>query len=457
MKECFMSKFGNRKVDFLEGNIVKNLCIFALPIFAGEVLQNLYNSVDSLVVGRYVSDSALAAVSVCSNLTHLIIAIFNGLTIGNTVVIGQIYGKGERDNIDRHIKIIFSFSVLLGVILSILGIILSPALLRLTAAQDEVYSTAIVYLRIYLAGLMFTVIYNCGAGTLRAIGDSVSPFIILGISSAVNIALDFAFVKYFSMGVAGVGLATIIAQGMSAFMIHRAISKHTGSGATDYKGLFHGGFSIIWQVLQIGVPSSVNGAVLSVSNLVVWRYINAFSTAEVAGIGVAMRVDKFVTADIKAFGNAMTAYASQNIGASRTERVKKGMLVCLGLSVAGVAVISALVMGFSDQIISLFNTNTDVIAAGTAMIMAVCPTYACNAAREVLQGTLRGNRDTLIPSILSLAGMVGVRQLYLLWASQKNMGIRMIHVAYPIAWISTFLFISIYYLIVRKNIFRKQQ
>ena len=446
-----MANFEKRKLDFVNGNIAKNLYLFALPIVAGEILQNLYNSVDSLVVGRYVSDSALAAVSVCSNLSNLIIAAFNGLTIGNTVVIGQVVGKGEKESTNRYIKIIFTFSVLLGVSLSVLGVIFAPQLISLTAAQDDIYDVAMTYLRIYLSGIMFTVIYNCGAGSLRALGDSVSPFNILCISSALNIVLDFCFVKYLNLGVFGVGLATVVAQSLSAFMIYLAICKHTNSGAIDIKALFSEGWPVIGKALKIGIPPSFYGAFLAVSNVFVWRYINAFSTAEVAGIGVALKVEKFTTVCSKGFGNAMTAYASQNVGAKKYDRIKKGIWVCIIMNCAVVLFIGFIITFFSEPIVGLFDSNPAVIAAGSAMLLWLCPFYPFVSIREVLSGALRAKGKTVITTILSLGGMVVIRQIFLYFAAKSNMGITMIYLAYPVGWVVSSVLIIAYYFIVRKS------
>ena len=224
-----MQTQGQKAINFTTGGVIGKLILFSIPIILSELLQNLYNSVDSIVVGRFVSDAALAAVSVCTPIVQLMVGFFNGMSIGNTVVTAKAFGSGDEEATARAVRYAFSFSVALGVFVSALGIILAPVFLDLTGCNEEIYGEAITYLRIDLAGLMFTVIYNAGTGILRAIGDSSTPLYILAFTSVLNIGLDVLFVAVFHWGTAGVGIATILAQGLSMLLVAAVLRRRIGS------------------------------------------------------------------------------------------------------------------------------------------------------------------------------------------------------------------------------------
>lgn len=230
-----------KQVDFTEGNIVWAIVRFSIPLILGELLQNLYNSVDALVAGNLVDQNALAAVTVCGVIANLVVNFFNAMSIGSNVVVAKANGSGERERLCHTIRVTFSFGVVLGVLLSLFGILLSPQLLRLAGAQESYWAAALTYLRIYLAGLMFTVIYNNAAGILRALGRADIPFRILVVSCGMNIALDLLFVSAFDMGIAGVGVATVLSQAVSVAMAYRTISREIQSRCLDLREMYRGG------------------------------------------------------------------------------------------------------------------------------------------------------------------------------------------------------------------------
>lgn len=249
-----------KNIDFTGNRIIRGLILFAIPIIISELLQNLYNSVDSLVVGNFVSDTALAAVSVCTPITNLLVGFFNGMSLGNTVVVARAVGSRNKEKIQRSICYAFTFSVALGVLVSVLSIFFAPRLLYIIGVNQEIYQEAIVYLRIYLAGVMFMVIYNCGTGILRAIGDSQSPLHILAITSTVNIFLDLLFVGVFQWGTAGVGIATIIAQGISVLLIYRQICGRAGKRCVAFAETWREGRMTILSSLNVGFSAGLQSA-----------------------------------------------------------------------------------------------------------------------------------------------------------------------------------------------------
>lgn len=435
-------------VDFTSGNIIRNLILFSIPVILGELLQNLYNSVDALVVGNLVGDSALAAVAVCGVISNLLVNFFNGVSVGSNVVVSRAFGAGNQEELSRSIRAVFSFAILLGVLLSTAGILLTPTLLHIAGALPEYYDQALIYLRIYLAGLMFTVIYNNGAGILRAIGDSGTPFRILALSCCVNIILDLLFVGAFHMGVAGVGLATVFSQGLSVVRVYRSINRQTGIHCIAFPEIRQSR-DIILSAMDVGMAAGLQSALISFSNMFVVRYMNLFDTASVAGIGIAQRLDRFIVLPAKSFGITMTTYVSQNIGAARYDRIREGLRKCLSLALSVTITLSAIVYVFADECVALFNNSPAVVSTGVAMMHVLIPFFWSMAAREVFMGLLRGYKITKVPMILALVGMVGVRQVFLALSFAAERSIQNIYICYPIAWVSTLLLVFVYYLLVR--------
>ncbi len=438
----------SKAIDFTEGNIIKKLAVFAVPIVLGELLQNLYNTVDSMVVGNFVGGYALAAVSVCAAISQLVVGFFNGMSVGASVIVARFYGAGEPERQSTAMRVTFAFSVILGVALSIVGILITPWLVGLISIPGEVYREAVIYLRIYLAGIMFTVIYNVGAGLLRAVGDSRNPFYILVIVCGLNIVLDLLFVTKFGWGVAGVSIATVISQMISVLMVYSCLKKHDPLFRLSFKGL-KAERQIIVNMVGIGMPAGLQNSLISFSNLFVWRYISGFDAAAMAGVGAAQRIDRFIGLPCKAFGLALTTYISQNVGARHYDRLRKGFWYCMGLSLLYLFVTSSVIYVFADESVRLFNSEPDVVAVGISMMKTILPFYFLLAFREVCLGALRGYGDTRIPMLLSLLGMVVLRQIYLAVAMSVDYGIIHIYICYPLAWGATTALTFVYYLAVR--------
>lgn len=440
------------KIDFTDGNIVLNVFLFSLPIIAGELLQNLYNSVDALVVGNFVSEKALAAVMVCGIIASMLVNFFNGMSVGANVVVAKAFGRGSTEETNRAIRISFSFAVLLGVALTCLSELFAGRLLWIAGVKPDYYAEAILYLRIYLLGLMFTVIYNNGAGILRAVGDVATPFRILLVSSLVNIVTDIALVVVLRLGIAGVGIATVLSQLLSVTLIYRAIARRAGKHFLSFRDVFTNGRSTVASVMQIGVAAGMQSALIGISNLFVVRYINLFDTASVAGIGISQRLDKFIVLPVKSFGITMSTYVGQNLGAGKLERIRKGKSRCLALGLIMTLTLSLVVFLFVDECVSLFNSDPAVVRTGREMMHVLLPCFWIMATREIYTGILRGYGRSLMPMILSLFGMIVFRQIFLAVSMHYAPSIRNIYVCYPLAWAVTMVLILIYYRAVREKL-----
>lgn len=440
------------QVDFTKDSIVKSLIIFSAPIIFGELLQNFYNSVDALVVGNFIGDAALAAVGVCGQIATLFVNFFNGMSVGSSVVVAQRFGKNNAVAIERAICDAFTFATLLGVVLSVAGIFGTPLLLKFAGTLPDYYAEAETYLRIYLAGLMFTVVYNSGAGILRALGDSRTPFRILIIACIGNIIADFLLVAVFSMGIAGAGLATVLSQSYSTVAVYCAIRKKTGKRCLNVDELICLGSGTVKEILSIGISAGLQSALIALSNIFVIRFLNHFDTVAVAGVGIAQRLDKFIVLPVKSFGITMTTYVSQNRGAEKYERIRNGKNKCILISLVTTAVISLFVYIFAEECVSLFNNNPKVIAIGVSMMQVFIPLLSAVTIREILLGILRGYGKTTLPMILSLIGMVGCRQVFLAISMSRNPIIENIYYCYPVAWLATIILLSGYYFAVKKKL-----
>lgn len=440
-----------RQIDFTKGNIASQLILFSVPLILGELLQNLYNSADAVVVGNLISDAALGAVSVCATLVNLVVSFFNGMSVGATSVVARAVGRNNREYLQQTIQSTFTFSAVLGIILSCFGVLSADFLISLSAVDARIYDEATIYLRIYLAGTLFTILYNNGAGILRAIGNTRTPFLILAISGILNILLDILFVAVFRAGVAGVAYATVISQFLSAATVYWQINYQCRIQCLALRTTFSHGRSIILDVIRIGIPSGVQGALISFSNLFIWRYVNPFGIAATAGVGIAQRLDKFVSLPCKAIGVTTTTFVSQNLGARNRERVHQGIRWCMLLSIGVTVFLEFVVYLFAEPMVALFNSDPQVIEIGVNMVHTIIPLYFFLAVREILVGILRGHGYAQITMLLSLLGMIGIRQFYLWLSMSFNPTLENVYYCYPLAWGSTMLLLFVYYYLVSRS------
>lgn len=442
----------NHTVDLTSGSMFVQIITFVIPVILGHLLQTLYSSVDALVVGNLINKDALAAISVSDPIANMIVGFFTGMSVGATVVVSRQFGKNKQEGLGKIVTAVFTFAVLLGAVLSVVCVIASDWLLLLVSAPAETYREASVYLRIYLAGNMFTVIYNICAGMLRAVGNSRSPFRILLITSTLNIVLDLAFITVLPLGIAGVALATVFSQGISvvlAFMELRKLSNAVGFSPRSMKE----NRAVIKDVLSIGLPTGIQSSLVSMAKVFLMRYVSDYGAAALAGVGVAHRLDKFVSINCESFGTAVTTFVSQNIGAGNRQRVKKSIQLCLLLSVAVTAAVGVIVYILAPQCVMLFNKEAEVVQVGVAMMRVLIPFYFLIAVRQIQQGVLRSYHKVKVPMVISVIGLLAVRHLYLLIMMNRNPAIEHIFYSYPISWAATVILTYVYiaYLLYRRG------
>ena len=434
-------------LDLTQGSITKQIILFALPILLSQVFQNLYNSVDSLIVGNFLGTTALAAVTSCADISQLLVGFFTGLSAGAGVLFARYFGMKNYERLHDAISTSLIFSFIIGITMMAVGICIADVLLNIVACPADVYDEAIIYLRVYLVGLLFTSLYNVASGVLRSVGDSRNPFIYLVISSILNIILDIIFVVVFKMQVLGVALATIISQLLSVILVYYQLTHAHDVYRIDLRHLKFDS-TMLKEVISLGLPAALQSCLISISNLFVQRYVNLFGSSVMAGVGAAKKIDKFVGLIANSLGMSTATFVSQNIGAKRIDRAKKGIRITFVLAFIPVAIIGSLIYIYANRAISLFIDDKDAIYYGAMMIQTMMPLYYSQSINQIMLNTLRGYGKSFVAMILSLIGMIGIRQLFLAISFSIERNVNHVFLGYPIGWIFSALFVSLYYFIV---------
>ncbi|MBQ3393662.1 MAG: MATE family efflux transporter [Oscillospiraceae bacterium] len=443
-----------RSVNLTSGNIFLQILTFALPIMLGQIFQNLYNSVDSIVVGRFVGTTALAAVSSCSDISMLLTGFFTGLATGSTVLFARYFGAGDDSSLSEAIHTAVTFAVILGIVMAGLGIIFTPFLLTIVGCPADVWREASLYLRVYLIGILFTSIYNVGSGILRAVGDSRRPFYILVVASCVNIVADLITVVWLGMGVLGVALATICSQAISVTLVFSILVRTEESYRVEPSRLHING-PMLREVISLGIPSAVQSSLVSTSNLFVQRYINSFGSRAMAGTGAAKKIDKFVGVAASSIGQALTTFVGQNVGAKKYSRAFKGIRTALAMGIFVIVSLGIPVIVFSEKFVNIFTSDPRAVGYGIRLIRIMMPLYFLSTINQVFSNAVRGFGKSLAVMFFSVFGMIVCRQVFLFIAMRIRYDIRVVYLGYPVGWFFAALFVVIYYFIVIKKRYGK--
>lgn len=433
-----------RDTDMTVGSISRLLIYFALPLLIGNIFQQLYNTVDSIVVGNYVNKQALAAVGCTGPIINALIGLFAGLASGAGVVISQFYGAKDREKLHSAVQTTVTLTLLMCVVLTVLGVLLTPYMLRLMDTPEDVFVEAVEYLRIYFLGVSGLLLYNIGSGILRAVGDSTHPLYFLIFSALTNTVLDVLFVKFFNMGIAGAAIATIIAQGISALLVISMLIRSTADYRIDLRGLHLSG-SMLKKICAIGIPSALQMGITAFSNIFVQSYINHFESSCMAGWAAYNKIDAFALLPLMSLSMSITTFMGQNLGAGQLERAKKGPVVCLGISLVIMVLILTPLMLFAPQLVSLFNQEEEVLRFGTLFIRMISPFYLLCSVNQVFSGALRGAGDTKTTMFIMLGSFVVFRQIYLFLVYRMGGGIVPIALGYPAGWILCSAILLLYY------------
>ena len=421
------------KMSMTEGTIWKKLVQFAIPLLLGNLFQQLYNAVDSLVVGNFCGNEALAAVSSSGSMQHLLIGFFQGVFIGASVIISRCFGAKDDEGMDEAIHTTVVFSLAMGVILTILGVTFTPTILRWMGTPENVMPNSVTYFRIYCMGLLGMVLYNTTNGIFNALGDSRHPLYYLIISSVTNAVLDVIFVGAFDMGVAGAALATTMGQFLSAILglIHLMSAKFVVQIKISKLRV---NWSVLKNVFLLGLPSGIQNSVNSIANLVVQANINAFGDLAMGGCGSYSKIQGFVFIPVLSMSLALTTYVGQNMGANRPERVKTGIRQGMMISVVMAEIFGIFVFLFAPYLVGMFSKDPAVIAFGVQQARVEALFYFLLAITHACAGTLRGAGKTMIPMSVTLGAWCILRIGYIEGLVRIIPNINVVFSAYPVTW-----------------------
>ncbi len=401
-----------RAVDMTEGSILRHLLMFAFPLLIGNIFQQLYNTVDTWVVGNYVSNEAFSAVGSVGPIINMLIGFFGGLSGGAGAVISQYYGAKQYDRVRDTVHTALLMTLVLGVAFTALGIVMVPFMLNLMNTPEDVIDESTTYLTIYFAGMIGLMVYNIGAGILRAVGDSQRPFYFLLVSAVLNTVLDLVFVLVFHMGVAGVAYATIIAQGVSAVLVVITLLRTHDCVRIDLKH-FKCDLPILGKIVKVGFPAAIQMAITAFSNIFVQSYINAFGSDGMSGYTAYAKIDQLILLPMQSVALASTTFVAQNLGSRQDARARRGVRTALMLSFGATAILMIPVMLWAPGIVSFFNDKPQVIEYGALLLRWISPFYLLCCINQILAGALRGSGNSRAPMIIMLGAFVAFRQVYL--------------------------------------------
>ena len=437
--------------DMTSGSIPRNLILFALPLLVGNLFQQLYNMVDTWVIGQAGDPGAFAAVGSVGPIINIMIGLFSGLASGAGVVISRYFGAKDEDKVKRAVHTSLVVTLILSVIFTVLGVSLSPLAVRLMlgGTEGEIYPHAVSYLTIYFAGIVGLLVYNMGAGILRAVGDSRHPFYFLIVSAVTNIVLDLLFVFALGMGVEGVAYATVIAQLLSAVLTVITLLRTPTCVRLDLRALAIDR-AILGSIVRLGIPAALQMALTAFSNVFVQSYIggvNMDQTAALGGWTAYSKIDMFLFLPSQSLGMAATTFVGQNLGAGDAPRARRGVKLAFLMSMAVTIPAIAILIAGAPFLASLFNDDPGVVACATVLLRYITPFYLCTCANQVFAAGLRGAGNTTAPMVIMLTCFVGFRQLYLfLMSNYISNDLIPVAMGYPAGWTLCCLIMVIYYL-----------
>ena len=435
----------DEKNQITEGVIWKQLLIFFFPIMIGTFFQQIYNTADSIVVGRFVGKEALAAVGGSVNqIVNLVVEVFVGLTSGASVITAQFYGAKDRKNLNKTLHTSYAFGIATGFVVGVLGFFMTDTVLTLMKTPQELMADSRIYLHIYFCGMIFNIIYNMGASILRAVGDSRRPLYILMITCGLNIVLDIILVVVCRLGVMGVALATVSCQGISSALVTAMLMKENPLFQLKLRKIRFYGVSLK-SVLRIGIPAALEATMYTIANLIIQVFVNELGTDTVAAWGTFAKIDAVYWMVVNAFAISITTFVGQNYGAGKTRRMRTSVGICLVMAYAGAFLVSGVLYALAAPLYRLFTTDVNVVHIGVDMMHFLLPSYFLYVAIGILSGALRGAGRVLVPMLLTCGGVCFFRIVWMFGVFPGYPGINTIMLSYPVSWGITAVLFIIYY------------
>ncbi len=426
------------EIDMCNGSLLGKIIVFYIPLMLSGILQLLFNAADIIVVGKFAGDDSLAAVGSTSALINLLVNVFIGLSVGTNVLVARFYGSGQKKELKEIVHTSILTSLLCGVVLVFLGFFLSGPALRMMDTPDDVIQMAILYMRIYFAGMPVMMAYNFGSAILRAVGDTKRPLYYLLTAGIINVVLNLVFVIVFHMGVAGVAIATVISQAVSAFLVLRCLMRTEADYRLDLKCL-----SIkkdkLFKMIQIGVPAGLQGALFSISNVLIQSSVNSFGKIAMAGNTAAANIEGFVYTAMNALHQAAISFTSQNYGARKPDRIKRILGICLLLVMAVGLILGNGAYLLGGTLLKLYSNTSEAISYGLLRLSVICTTYCLCGMMDVAVGSLRGMGYAIMPMLVSLIGVCLFRVIWIYTIFQQYHTLECLYISYPISWGLTFL------------------
>lgn len=425
------------EIDMCNGPLLGKILLFSVPLMLSGILQLLFNAADIVVVGQFAGNEALAAVGSTGSLNNLIVNVFMGLSIGTSIIVARYYGAQDWKSIREIVHTSMLVSFICGVALIFIGIFLAAPLLELMGTPPECLDQAVLYMRIIFIGMPAQMVYNFGAAILRAVGDTRRPLLFLLAAGIVNVLLNLFFVIVFHMDTAGVALATIISQSISAVLVVLCLMRSHAPYRLRFRRLRVRKAQLL-QIIRVGLPAGIQGAVFSVSNVLIQSSINSFGSLAVGGNTAASNIEGFVYTSMNSLYQASLSFTSQNVGAGKLQRVVPILLRCLGVVLTVGVGLSGLALLFNHQLLGIYSSDQEVIRYGLGRLEVVCATYFLCGMMDVVCGSVRGLGSSVVPTIVSLTGACGLRILWIYTIFAENRTLFFLYLSYPITWVITF-------------------
>lgn len=444
------------EIDMIHGPLLGKILLFTLPLMASSILQLLFNAADIIVVGRYAGSDALAAVGSTGALINLLTNMFIGFSVGANVLVARYYGAGKPDEVSETVHTSVMLSIIGGILLAAIGIIFASPLLELMGTPENVLPLAALYVRIYFAGMPMILLYNYGSAILRAIGDTKRPLYYLAIAGVLNIILNLIFVIVFEMSVAGVALATILSQTLSAILVIRCLMHTEGGCHLDLHQLkIHS--HKLWKILQLGLPAGLQGSIFSLSNVLIQSSVNSFGAIAMAGNSAAANIEGFTYVAMNSFYQAAITFVSQNMGAMEFKRIRKIAWQCLACVTVTGALLGNLSFFFGHQLLGIYSDEAEVIQYGIYRLEVIGTTYFLCGIMDVCVGCLRGIGYSFLPMVVSLLGACGFRILWIFTVFKGHHDLHTLYISYPISWAITASVHIICFLILYRRMVKKSR
>ncbi len=440
----------------IHGPLLGKILLFTLPLMASSILQLLFNAADIIVVGRYAGSDALAAVGSTGALINLLTNMFIGFSVGANVLVARYYGAGKPDEVSETVHTSVMLSIIGGILLAAIGIIFASPLLELMGTPENVLPLAALYVRIYFAGMPVILLYNYGSAILRAIGDTKRPLYYLAVAGVLNIILNLIFVIVFEMSVAGVALATILSQTLSAILVIRCLMHTEGGCHLDLHQLkIHS--HKLWKILQLGLPAGLQGSIFSLSNVLIQSSVNSFGAIAMAGNSAAANIEGFTYVAMNSFYQAAITFVSQNMGAMEFKRIRKIAWQCLACVTVTGALLGNLSFFFGHQLLGIYSDEAEVIRYGIYRLEVIGTTYFLCGIMDVCVGCLRGIGYSFLPMVVSLLGACGFRILWIFTVFKGHHDLHTLYISYPISWAITASVHMICFLILYRRMVKKSR